>query len=255
MEFFDTHAHFEPSLEYVRELLSRAREAGVTRVLAVGGSDELAAGASLAVAVAAEDLGKYPIVGKSVGWDRDQLDKSPESLSFEGAVALGEIGLDYHYSPETRKAQMELFARQLEIARSRDLPVIIHTREADDDTLGILREIPSHGVIHSFTGNTIFCRQLLDLGFSISMSGIVTFRAAENVRESARLIPLDRLLIETDTPYLAPVPMRGNPNEPQFVVHTARFLADFYSMDLEDLAAATTANAIQLFRFGGKEDA
>ncbi|MBR5457503.1 MAG: TatD family hydrolase, partial [Kiritimatiellae bacterium] len=194
MEFFDTHAHFEPSLEYVREVLSRAREAGVTRVLAVGGSDELAAGASLAVEVAAENLDKYPIVGRSVGWDRDQLDKSPESLSFEGAVALGEIGLDYHYSPETRKAQMDLFARQLEIACSRDLPVIIHTREADDDTLGILREIPSHGVIHSFTGNPTFCRQLLDLGFSISMSGIVTFRAAENVRESARLIPLDRLL-------------------------------------------------------------
>ena len=255
MEFFDTHAHFEPSLEYIREVLSRAREAGVTRILAVGGSDELAAGASLAVEVAAENLDKYPIVGKSVGWDRDQLDKSPESLSFEGAVALGEIGLDYHYSPETSKAQMDLFARQLEIARSRDLPVIIHTREADDDTLGILREIPSHGVIHSFTGSPTFCRQLLDLGFSISMSGIVTFRAAENVRESARLIPLDRLLIETDTPYLAPVPMRGNPNEPQFVVHTAKFLADFYTMDLKDFAAATTANATQLFRFGGKEGA
>ena len=255
MEFFDTHAHFEPSVEYVRAVLARAREAGVSRVLAVGGSDELSAGASMAVEVAAEDLGKYPIVWKSAGWDRDQLDRSPESLNLNGAVAIGEIGLDYHYSPETRKAQMDLFARQLEIARKKSLPVIVHTREADDDTLGILREIPVHGVIHSFTGNPVFCRQLLDLGFSISMSGIVTFRAAENVRESARFIPLDRLLVETDTPYLAPVPMRGNPNEPAFVVHTAKFLADFYSMDLERIAEVTTGNALELFRLGGKEGA
>ncbi len=255
MQLFDTHAHFEPSLEYVRKVLADARAAGVTRVLAVGGSDELAAGASLAVEVAAEDPGKYPLVRKSAGWDRDQLDKDPGSLDLAGAVALGEIGLDYHYSPQTRNAQMELFARQLEIARGRDLPVIIHTREADDDTLGILREIPSRGVIHSFTGNPAFCRALLDLGFFVSMSGIVTFRAAENVRESARIIPLERLLVETDTPYLAPVPVRGTPNEPAFVAHTARFLADFYGIGLERLAEATTANAVGLFAFDAKEGA
>jgi TatD DNase family protein len=126
------------------------------------------------------------------------------------------------------------------------LPVVIHTRDADDDTLGILREIPSKGIIHCFTSTPSFCRALLDLGFYISISGIVTFRAAENVRESVRIVPDDRLLIETDSPFLAPVPMRGNPNEPAFLVHTARFLADLRGMPLEDFAALTTRNALSI---------
>ena len=123
---------------------------------------------------------------------------------------------------------------------------MIHTREADDDTLGLLREIPSKGVIHCFTGNPSFCRALLDLGFFISISGIVTFRAADNVRESALVVPDDRLLIETDSPFLAPVPMRGNPNEPAFLAHTAKFLAELRKTPLDDFAALTTANALRL---------
>jgi len=143
---------------------------------------------------------------------------------------------------------MDLFGRQLELARTLDLPVIIHTRDADDDTLGLLREIPSRGVVHSFTGGPAFCRSLLDLGFYVSMSGIVTFRAADNVRESAMVVPDDRLLVETDTPFLAPVPKRGNPNEPAFVVHTAEFLAALRGMTAEAFAALTTANALAAFR-------
>lgn len=247
MEFFDTHAHFEGPEDHVRSLLTRAFSAGVSRVMAVGGSDALAKGASMAVDVARSNPDVCPIVHKTVGLDRDQLDADVAALDFDGAVAVGEIGLDYHYSPETRNAQIALFATQLEKARVLDLPVVIHTRDADDDTLGVLREIPSRGVIHSFTGSPSFCRSLLDLGFSVSMSGIVTFRAADNVRESARMIPLDRLLIETDTPYLAPVPKRGNPNEPAFVVHTASFLADFYKVDFADLASRTMSNAMDLF--------
>ena len=142
---------------------------------------------------------------------------------------------------------MSLMARELERARALDLPVVIHTREADDDTLGLLREIPSRGIIHSFTGGPDFCRALLDLGFYISFSGIVTFRAADNVREVAALVPDDRLLVETDSPFLAPVPMRGRTNEPAFVAHTANFLSTFRGVEPSALARVTTANAISIF--------
>ena len=140
------------------------------------------------------------------------------------------------------------------MAKERDLPVVIHTREADEDTLAILREIPSRGVIHCFTGSPQFCRALLDLGFYISISGIVTFRAADNVREAALVVPNDRLLIETDSPYLAPVPMRGKANEPAFLVHTARFLAELRKMDLETFAAMTTANGLKAFSLEGRTE-
>lgn len=249
MELFDTHAHFEGSQEETAVLLARARAAGVTRVMAVGGSDALNRGVGLAAAaVAAEpEAGPLPAVFRAIGWDRDQAGKELPALDYTGVAAVGEIGLDYYYEGAARADQLALFARQLELARTLDLPVIIHTREADDDTLGVLREIPSKGIIHCFTGNSTFCGQLLDLGFFISISGIVTFRAAENVRESARYVPDDRLLIETDTPFLAPVPMRGNPNEPAFLVHTARFLADLRGLTPEALAALTTANARRVF--------
>ena len=158
-------------------------------------------------------------------------------------AAVGEIGLDYHYSPETREAQLALFAAQLEEARARDLPVVIHTREADEDTVARLREIPSRGIIHCYTGTPEFAKRYLDLGFFISISGIVTFKPADNVRESALVVPDDRILIETDSPFLAPVPMRGNANEPAFVKYTCEFLAKLRGTDPEAFAELTFANA------------
>lgn len=239
IELFDTHAHFEGSAEEIGAILARASAAGVTRVMAVGGSEALNAG----VLRAAEGR---PQVLKALGWDRDQIGKDLPDIDYAGVAAVGEIGLDYYYAADTRKEQLDLFARQLDLARSLDKPVVIHTREADDDTLGLLREIPSRGIIHCFTGSPKFCRQLLDLGFYVSISGIVTFRAADNVRESARVVPDDRLLVETDSPFLAPVPLRGNPNEPAFVIHTARFLAELRQTPFEVLAAVTMANARDL---------
>lgn len=232
MELFDTHAHFEGTPDETHAAVRRARDAGVTRIMSVGGSESL-------------NKGTEGFRYRAIGWDRDQAGRNLPKLDYTGVAAVGEIGLDYHYSPETRAAQCELFARQLELARSLDLPVVIHTRDADDDTLGLLREIPSRGIIHCFTGTPRFCRDLLDLGFMISISGIVTFRAAENVRESALVVPDDRILIETDSPFLAPVPMRGNANEPAFIVHTARFLADLRDTQVEDFARLTTANALR----------
>ena len=248
MNLFDTHAHFTGGEEDISPLLARAREAGVARILAVGGSEELNKGADDAFRLSKSCGSSYPEVFKAVGLDRDQIGLNPSSLDFTGADAIGEIGLDYHYSAETREAQMELMARQLELSEKLDLPVVIHTREADEDTLSLLREIPTRGIIHSFTGEPQFCKKLLDLGYYISLSGIVTFRAAENVRETARVIPLDRLLVETDTPYLAPVPKRGQPNEPAFVAHTARFLADFLGVDFEVFISQTTSNALNVLR-------
>lgn len=246
MNLFDTHAHFTGSEDEISQLLRRAREAGVTRVLAVGGSDELNKGVDDAFNLTVADASLYPKVYKAIGFDRDQINSDPSKLDFTGASAVGEIGLDYYYSLDTREAQLSLMGRELELSRELNLPVIIHTREADDDTLGILREIPSRGIIHSFTGNPTFCKKLLDLGYYISLSGIVTFRAADNVRETAKVIPLDRILIETDTPYLAPVPKRGQPNEPAFVMHTAKFLAEFLGVDLMEFISITTANALEI---------
>jgi TatD DNase family protein len=230
---FDTHAHFEGTAEETAAAMERARKAGVAHVMAVGGSKTLNEGTTGF---------KY----RAVGWDRDQVGQELPSLDYSNACAVGEIGLDYYYSAETKAAQRELFSRQLEKSLELDLPVVIHTRDADDDTLAILREIPARGIIHCFTGSPEFCRALLDLGFYISISGIVTFRAADNVREAALYIPDERILIETDSPFLAPVPMRGSPNEPSFLVHTAKFLAQLRRTPFERFAETTTRNALSI---------
>ena len=246
IELFDTHAHFEGTPEETAAALRRAAAAGVARVMAVGGSEALNRGVEFAANAGVEGVKVY----RAVGWDRDSVGEEHGPLDYTGVSAVGEIGLDYHYSPETRKAQMDLMARQLELARGLDLPVVIHTRDADDDTLGLLREIPSKGIIHCFTGSPKFCRELLDLGFMISISGIVTFRFADNVRESALVVPNDRLLIETDSPFLAPVPLRGKANEPAFITHTAEFLANLKKMPLEAFAAMTAMNAVAILGDG-----
>ena len=249
MRLYDTHCHFETASPVeIAAILSRARAAGVEAVMAVGGSPALNAAAELAAEVAASGEG-MPKVCFATGFDRDQVNVSlclcvnPE----HPPRAIGEIGLDYHYSPETREAQRELFGAQLEEAAKRSLPVIIHTREADDDTLALLREVPSRGVIHCYTGTPEAAKAFLDLGFYISFSGIVTFRLADNVRAAAAVVPDDRILIETDSPFLAPVPLRGKVNEPAFVRHTCEYLAARRGMAADDFAALTFANAERAF--------
>ncbi len=256
MDIYDTHAHFSEDREKTASTLARARAAGVARLMAVGGSPELNRAALLAQSLAPD------ATRLALGADRDQAGdasandatmKAVHALhSAHACAAVGEIGLDFHYSPDTARSQCDLFARQLALADELALPVVIHTREADDATLGVLDEVPwradaPRGVIHCFTGSPAFARQLLDRNFLISISGIVTFRAADNVRESARVVPIDRLLVETDSPFLAPVPMRGNENEPAFIVHTVKFLADLLSVPAEELTARTFANAVALF--------
>ena len=261
LELFDTHCHFERAdAEEIAAILKRAKAAGVKKLMAVGGSPVLNEAAALAVKVAADPAlaAECPRVLCALGYDRDQISTShlPPTSSFRTfappLAAIGEIGLDYHYSPETREAQLRLFGEQLEEARRCGLPVVIHTREAAEDTLALLREIPSRGIIHCFTGSPEEAKAYLDLGFYISISGIVTFRAADNVRTSALVVPDDRILIETDAPFLAPVPMRGNRNEPAFIRHTCEFLAELRGQAAEDFAILTFRNAEQaLKRTGG----
>jgi TatD DNase family protein len=166
-------------------------------------------------------------------------------------VGLGETGLDYHYQHSSPDAQRACFGEHLEAAQATGLPVIVHSRNADTDTAEMLEAAaarePLTGVIHCFTGGAELARRCIDIGFHISFSGIVTFKNADDLRETARQVPLDRLLVETDAPYLAPVPNRGKPNEPAFVVHTAARLAEIRGITLPELADATTSNFFALF--------
>ena len=268
MNLFDTHAHFSCDAEKTASTLAHAYQASVTQLMAVGGSPELNRAAMLAYETARDTSPNTQLstlnsqlstltVRLALGLDRDQATPAGGSCpryDFSSIIdnrkklsAVGEIGLDFHYAPETAKAQCDLFAAQLELAGELGLPVVIHTRDADDATVGVLDESDFHnGIIHCFTGSVPFEKKLLDRGFMISISGIVTFRAAENVREAARYAPDDRLLVETDSPFLAPVPMRGSENEPAFIAHTVKFLAEQRKTIPEALAELTMRNAENL---------
>jgi TatD DNase family protein len=167
-------------------------------------------------------------------------------------IAWGEIGLDYHYDNSPREVQREAFRKQLRMARERGLPISIHTREAEADTLAILdgewRDSGLGGVIHCFTGTRAFAEAAVELGFLISFSGVVTFKKAEDLRETARRLPMDRVTIETDAPFLAPVPYRGRRNEPAYVVETARALAELRGTTVEEIGRATSENFARLFK-------
>lgn len=230
--------------------LDAARARGVGQFLCIGVSaDNAAAVKALA--------GRYDDVHCSVGVH--PLDLAPgqppaldwllQELDHPRVVAIGETGLDYHYEPEAAELQQQAFQLHLEAARITGKPVIVHTREARADTLALLREaaLPQAGVLHCFTEDWDMARAALDIGFYISLSGIVTFRNAEALREVARQVPADRLLVETDSPYLAPVPHRGKANLPQYVREVAEFLAELRGMSYDALAEQTTANFYRLF--------
>lgn len=230
--------------------LDAARARGVGHFLCIGVSaDNAAAVRSLAERYADVDcsVGVHPLDlqpgnAPALEWLLDEL-QHPQ------VVAIGETGLDYHYEPEAGEAQREAFRLHLQAARITGKPVIVHTREARADTLALLREaaLPNAGVLHCFTEDWAMAKAALDLGFYISLSGIVTFRNAEALREVARQVPADRLLVETDSPYLAPIPYRGRGNLPEYVVEVAQCLAQLRGTDFEVFAQQTTANFKRLF--------
>lgn len=254
----DSHCHIDlPEFDQDRdEVVGRAREAGLAEMLIVGGVDEND-GLERALRVAGE-LG-LPASGGVHPHEARLADESVydrlRGLATDGRiVAIGEIGLDFHYDHSPRPAQREALRRQMRLARDVGLPVIIHTREADDETATILEEEGAQevgGVIHCFTGGHELARRALDLGFCISFSGIVAFPRAEVIQEVAREVPEDRLLVETDAPFLAPPPHRGKRNEPAFVVEVARRVSELRGMDLETVSSLVRRNYERLFRRPG----
>jgi TatD DNase family protein len=256
--FVDSHAHidgeeFDADRE---EVLARARAAGVRAILNVGTGDPRSENLERAIAFAEKHEWVFAAAGVHPH-DARLYDEDAErrllSMMRRGGrvVALGEIGLDYHYDNSPREAQREVFARQLQLAKAERLPVIIHSREADDETVEILRTEMSDaaraGIMHCFGGGARMAEAVLELGFMISFAGNVTFKKAENLREVARAVPLERLLVETDCPYLAPVPFRGRRNEPAHVVETARFLADLRGIGHEEFGRVTSENFARFF--------
>ena len=246
----DSHCHlnFPDLAQRLPEVLANMAEAGVDKAIAISVSRQ----SFEEVHAIAQN---HPNIYATVGIHPD--DPEAEEFSLEElleraarpkVVAIGETGLDYHWCKGDLAWQHQRFALHIEAANRSGLPLVIHTRDAAEDTMRLLREHQAHaGVIHCFTEDVRIAKLALDLGFYISFSGIVTFKNAAAIQEAARYVPLDRLLVETDSPYLAPVPKRGKPNEPAYVRHTAAFVAQLRGDSLENIAQATTANCLRLF--------
>lgn len=252
MGWIDVHTHLNFLNDTTPDAaLAEARAAGVDKMITIGTEPkDHAVVLELArryFPVVACTLGVHPHEGAI--YDDDVEVFLDQNLDAVEVVAVGEIGLDYHYDNAPREAQREAFRRQLELAVRHSLPVEIHTREAEEDTVAILNEFRGRvtGLIHCFTGTMPLAKAALDLGFDISLSGVVTFKNAEELREVARFVPLDRLHVETDAPFLAPVPQRGKPNVPAFVVHTAQFVAHLKGVSEDRLQEATHLNARRMF--------
>ncbi|MDE0030642.1 MAG: TatD family hydrolase [Deltaproteobacteria bacterium] len=251
----DTHCHIQTEEfdEDRKEVLSRARDAGVETLIVVGGAGELSTN-DRAVHLAEEHAGIYATVGMH---PHDAKDVSAEDMDrlrglagHPKVIAIGETGLDFHYDHSPRDIQREMFERFVALAVETRLPIVVHNRESDREVAETLRERGGgrlEGVIHCFTSDAAAARTFLDLGFYLSFSGIVTFKNAEALRDIARWVPLDRLLIETDAPFLAPVPKRGRRNEPAYVRFVAETLARARGVDVDEIAGASSRNARTLF--------
>jgi TatD DNase family protein len=263
--YIDSHAHIEMTdFNADRdEVIARARGAGVEVIVCVGNGEVAANSHSAAFKVAEQ----HPFIYTTVGvhphearlMDDELCARLADMSSHPKVIAWGEIGLDYHYDNSPRDAQQSAFVKQLRMARERALPAIIHTREAEADTLAILdrewKDAGLPGVIHCFTGTRAFAEEAIERGFYISFSGVVTFKKADDLRETAKRLPVERLLIETDSPFLAPVPHRGRRNEPAYVVETARAIAAVRGVTTEEIGLATAANFKRLFQIGVSQTA
>ena len=258
MRLIDSHCHLNYAglAERQDEVLTTARARGVTGFLNISTRqnewDDVVGAAE-----------RNPDVWASIGVHPHEADAHPdlgaaalvEAASHPRVIAIGECGLDYYYDKSDRAAQRERFQAHIEATRETGLPLVVHTRDAEEDTAAMLtREVAKGGVtgvLHCFTGSAALARTALGLGFYISMSGIVTFKNAQDLQQTAKTVPQDCLLVETDSPFLAPVPHRGQTCEPAFVADTAAFLSDLRDEPLDELASATTANFFRLFGKAG----
>ncbi len=246
----DSHCHIDFAEPAQRQgVIDRARAAGVRTMLTIGTT---AAELDDVVGIAASD----PDIWATVGIHPHEAEATPDSViprlaeltAHPKVIGIGETGLDFHYDHSPRDRQAAMFRVQCRVARDSGLPLIVHSRNADAETVAILKEEGvTNGVIHCFSTTRALSAPALDLGLHISISGIVTFKSADELRGIVPEIPLDRLLIETDAPYLAPVPLRGKTNEPAFIVHTAAKVAELKGISVEELGRATTDNFFRLF--------
>ena len=245
--FIDTHCHLtDKYTDSVDTIITRANDVNVGAMICATADPKDIAGA-LNIAQTHENI------FVTTGIHPDYINANPndylteEILNHPSVVGVGEIGLDYHYNPQTRKEQIELFQKQLEIARVHNLPVAIHTRDAEIDTANILTD-KYHGVMHCFTSSWDLAKTMLDRGFYFSASGILTFRNSESVRETFAKIPVDRIVIETDAPFCAPIPYRGKTCEPAMVIETAKVLAQIKNLQIEDLETILFENTTRLYK-------
>ncbi|MDH5527488.1 MAG: TatD family hydrolase [Nitrospirota bacterium] len=250
----DTHAHLgmTPLADDIAAVLERARAHGVERIITIGTTR---VDSERALEIAARYDNVFATVGvhphDAVEHSENDLTEMRDLCADANCVAVGEIGLDYHYDHSPREVQRYWLRRQMELAREFSLPVVIHTREAEEDTAEILNEFPDViGVMHCYSSGMELAKTALALGYYLSFSGIVTFNKADEVRAVAAIAPLDRILVETDCPYLAPVPFRGQTNEPAYVTLVAQKLAEIKEVTPEQMVAATTENTNRLFGLG-----
>ena len=251
--FIDTHCHLDKLDSTPEEAIFEAKQAGVQRMVTVSVDEQ-------SLDFVSSIVQQFPEVYGSIGFHphdaaelTEDLEQKIRKLALEEKklIAIGETGLDYHYMYSSAEVQQQVFSKQLQLAVELNLPVIMHSREAETDTLNILQEIPVPplGVAHSFTSSFGMAKTLIEMGWYIGINGIVTFKNAEDLREVVRWLPLDRLLLETDSPFLAPTPFRGKPNKPAHIPAIATFIAELREISLEELAQQTTANAQRLFNF------
>lgn len=253
VRYFDSHCHVhdERMPGGTEGAVRAAREAGVATMITVG-CDRATSLAAIAAAEAHE--GVWATVGLHPHDASDGVDTIVDLFDHPRVVAVGEAGLDYYYDHSPRDVQRDAFAEQVQLAHELALPLVIHTRDAWPDTFDVLAAegVPERTIFHCFTGGPEEARRCLDLGAAVSFSGIVTFNGAPEVQEAARLVPLDRMLVETDAPYLAPVPHRGRTNQPAWVTDVVRFVADLRDVPLATVATATSANGATWFPRTGR---
>lgn len=251
MTWIDIHAHLDMLEDSPEVTLEKAKTAGVSKIITIGTEP---ADHPLVLSIAQKfypdiycTLGIHPHHGAV--WTEEVGKFIEDHIHDKEVVAVGEIGLDYYYNQSPVEEQREAFRKQLALAAKYKMPVEIHTRDAEQDTVDILKEFKGQvtGLIHCFTGTSWLAKECLDVGLNISFSGVVTFKNAESLRETCKMVPLDRIHVETDAPFLAPVPLRGKKNTPAFVVHTASVVAGLKGISEDRLAQVTNENARQLF--------
>jgi len=251
--FIDTHCHLDILESTPEETIIEAKQAGVQRMVTIAVDEP-------SLDFVSNTVKEFPAVYGSVGFHPHDASKLTKSLlqkirqlaeEQHKLIAIGETGLDYHYMNSPAEIQQQAFRKQLQLAVELNLPVILHSREAETDTLNILQEfpVPSLGVAHSFTSSIEMAKILVDMGWYLGINGIVTFKNAADLREVVRWLPLEHLLLETDSPFLAPIPFRGKPNKPAHIPAIATFIAELREISLEELSQQTTANAERLFNF------